>query len=247
MTEKAMGRLTKDKFGFSMPVDQPLYQKPPFYYRDLHTITITYETDKDAALAVLPEGLEMPIPATTRIVVAHQPFTTFGPYEEAYQLIDCLWEGKPCIFPVRILLDTEAPMAAGRELWGNPKKLGHVEWTQENEIMQGVAERPKGSRIFTLLMKPERPVEIAPYEMNPVGLRVIPNPEESAEPSLSELILNTCYVRPIEAWSGTASLSFGVLSALDPWHTLPVKRVIDCVYARADMDVAPSAKIIKRY
>src|SRR5690625_681863 len=97
----AKGRLTKDKFGFSMPVDEPLFQQPPFYYRNLHTLTVAYETDEDAALDLLPEGLELSLPATARIVVAHQPFTTFGPYEEAYQFLDCLWEGEPCIYPLR--------------------------------------------------------------------------------------------------------------------------------------------------
>jgi hypothetical protein len=29
------GRLTKEQFAFTMPVDAPLYQKPPFYYKDV--------------------------------------------------------------------------------------------------------------------------------------------------------------------------------------------------------------------
>ena len=56
------GRLTKDKFGYGMPVDAPLYAKPPIYYQDIRTISITYETDPDGALDMLPEGLMLPEP-----------------------------------------------------------------------------------------------------------------------------------------------------------------------------------------
>ena len=39
------GRLTKDRFGASMPVDAPYYQAPPFYYRDAQSLSVSYETD----------------------------------------------------------------------------------------------------------------------------------------------------------------------------------------------------------
>jgi len=242
------GRLTPEKFGYTMPVDEPLYPKPPVYYRDMETITVSYETDENAALDILPEaaGFELTLPATVRIVIAKMPFTTFGAYEEAYQFLDCTWEGEPCIYPVRILLNQESALAAGREIWGNPKKLGHIEWQQESEVMQGIVERPKGTRICTVQMKPERPVDLEPYDMKPMGLRVIPNPE-GGDPSLADLVLNSCHVTPKQAWSGRGSISFGVESDLDPWHTLPVRRVTDALYVRSDMDVAPTAKVVKRF
>lgn len=243
------GKLNKETFGFSMPVDAPLYPKPPVYYRDMESFTIAYETDEDAALALLPyaEELELVYPVTARIVVAHMPFTTYGAYEEAYQLLDCLWEGKPCIYPVRIFLNNESALAAGRELWGNPKKLGHVEWSDESELKQGAIDRPKGSRICTALMKPERPVELAPYDFDVIGLRVIPSPELDAAPSVAELVMNTCRVTPKQAWTGPGSVSFGILSELDPWHKLPVRKVKEAIYVVSDMDVAPGARIVKKY
>jgi acetoacetate decarboxylase len=84
------GKLTREKFGFDMPVDQPLYPRPPVYYRDMESITVGYETDEEAALAILPEaeGFELTLPATVRVVIARMPFTTYGAYEEAYQLLD---------------------------------------------------------------------------------------------------------------------------------------------------------------
>ena len=38
------GRLTKEQFAFTMPVDAPLYQRPPFYYKDVQLALFEYET-----------------------------------------------------------------------------------------------------------------------------------------------------------------------------------------------------------
>ena len=50
------GRFTKDKFGYDMPVDAPLFAKPPIFYRYAEAIAVYYETDQEAALDLLPEG-----------------------------------------------------------------------------------------------------------------------------------------------------------------------------------------------
>jgi len=62
------GRLTKDKFGYDMPVDAPLFAKPPIYYKYAETISVTYETDAEAALDLLPEGLMLLEPATAVLI-----------------------------------------------------------------------------------------------------------------------------------------------------------------------------------
>ena len=85
------GRLTKDKFGFSMPVDAPLFCKPPIYYKNVESMSFVYETDEEAAADILPEGLELTSPATASILFIKYPFSTLGPYEEAILGIACTW------------------------------------------------------------------------------------------------------------------------------------------------------------
>lgn len=242
------GQLTKDKFGFTIPSESPLVPEPPVYYRNMESITIGYTTDADAAARLLPQAdeLELVEPVTARIVLAKMPFTTFGSYDEAYQLLDVTWNGEPCIFPVRIFLNQDSAMAAGRELWGNPKKLGHVDWVNESEIKAGLIERPKGVRICTVVMRPERPVEIDQFDMKPLGLRIVPNPE-LGDPSLAELIMNVCRVTTHQAWTGSGSVHFSDHSAIDPWHDLPVHEITSAIYTVTDMDVVPEARVVKRY
>jgi acetoacetate decarboxylase len=85
------GRLTKDKFGYSLPAGAPLYAKPAIYYKNVEAIGITYETDTEAALDLLLEGLVLPEPAPASLLFIRYPWSTLGPYEEAILGISCLW------------------------------------------------------------------------------------------------------------------------------------------------------------
>lgn len=244
-----MGRLTKEKFGFSMPVTAPLYEAPPHYYKDARDILVRYETDEEAALDILPEGLELPLPAIAIVLIAYYPFSTFGPYYEALQGLECLWGGEMRTYIAQIFVTTEAALAGGREIWGDPKKFAHIELRQENELFQGIVERPRGSRLCTLLVRPERPRQ-PPPETDPtvssIALRVIPSPEEGAPPSIAELVEIADQPETHELWAGTGSVSFDNPSTLDPWHRLPVRRTKRGYYRRYDL-TSPHGRIIKRY
>ena len=73
------GRLGKKGFGYDMPVDAPLYARPPIDYRDVHAIAVTYETDEEAVLDLLPEGLTIEGPALASVSFIQYPFSTLGP------------------------------------------------------------------------------------------------------------------------------------------------------------------------
>ena len=108
-----IGRLTLDKMGYSMPVDAPAYQAPPFHYRNAQAISIKFETDLDAALDALPAPLELIEPATANLSFYWYPFTTFGPYHEAILRLYAQYEGKRLTYIHQIFVDTEPPMLAG--------------------------------------------------------------------------------------------------------------------------------------
>jgi len=56
------GRLQIAKSGFNIPLDAPLYNKPPIYYKNAESISFTYETEESAALDILPKGLKLNSP-----------------------------------------------------------------------------------------------------------------------------------------------------------------------------------------
>ena len=77
------GKLNIAQYGASMPVTGEAVQKPPFYYRNMEMMFITYRTDEEAARAWLPDVMELDEPALATIIVAYYGRSTFGPYHEA--------------------------------------------------------------------------------------------------------------------------------------------------------------------
>lgn len=244
------GRFKANKFGYDMPADAPLYSKPPIYYRDMRSISVAYETDLDAALDLLPEGLELEPPAIATVMFVRYPFSTAGPYLETILGIACEYDGTPGLYIPHIVLDSDAPMAAGREIYGYPKKLAHIEIDLESstDVFSCRMERPRGNLICSGGVRPEWPITVSGEASDgySMALRVIPSPEKDAAPSLAELIRIHTTNTVKEEWEGTGWLEFHTHSDLDPWHKLKVTDVVDVRYRVADM-VLGYGEIIRRY
>lgn len=241
------GRLTKERFGFSMPTDAPLFCKPPIYYKETESIGFAYETDEEAVLEILPEGLEVPSPAIATVIFVRYPFSTLGVYDEAILGVGCTWQGAPRFYIAHIVVNSDVPMAAGREIWGYPKKFADISFQKEGDLILGTMERPKGNRICTGVMRPEVPVESGQAEPIPgLSLRVIPSPEEGAEPSLMELVEVLTDSTTLEAWQGPGFVQYESTSSIDPWHRIEVRKVLSATYRRYDQ-VLGYGRVIKRY
>lgn len=243
------GRLVPARAGASMPVDAPYYQAPPFYYRDARALMVSYETDPEAATDILPEGIELALPVTARLLVVHYPFSTFGPYNEAILGLGCLWQGAPKFYVAHIAVTTVPPLVGGREIYGYPKKLAHIELEQEDEFLRGTVERPAGVRLVTVAARMERPLPTVSGGAagGNLSLRVIPSVEEGMPPALAQLIeVRNQDTQTHEAWSGSATLHYDTQSELDPWYRLPVRRMLGAVYSRYDF-VLPYGRVLHSY
>lgn len=242
----AQGRLTLDRMGYSMPVDAPAYQAPPYHYRNAQAIAVKFETDLDAALDVLPAPLELIEPATANLSFYWYPFTTFGPYHEVILRLYARHEGKPLTYIQQIFVDTEPPMLAGREVWGFPKKLATIGFAREKDMICGTLERPGGVRLATMIVRPEQPIGNLPSSGPTTGLRIIPSADpEARRPALAELIAAHTEHTIREAWEGTGSISFPEYSALDPVNRFPVKKVLKATYMEYDI-LLPAGRVIAR-
>ena len=232
----ATGRLTLDQFGATMPVTGPAVQKPPFYYRDMLMMFMTYRTDEDAALAWLPEALELDEPALATVIVAYYGFSTFGPYHEAMLAIRARHKGEIVNYYPALFTDNEAPLIGGREIWGFAKKLAHIEIKYESEMMMGLVERPTGNRLLTATMRNETPVAVEDFQLVPsISLKLIPCATDSTRPALAQLIGSALALVPhagsngiANIWTGPGTLHYDSPSAVDPWYRLPIKEMLAC-------------------
>lgn len=239
------GRLNLGNAGYSMPADAAAYQRPPFYYRNTHSIAVAFETELEAALEALPAPLALNEPAVAVLSFYEYRWTTFGPYNEAILSLLVEHRGRPLNYIMHIAVTTEPPMLAGREIWGFPKKLAQIEFRNDRDMICGTLERPAGIRLASAIVRPERPADGPSVAPPPCSMRLIPSAEENGRPLCAEIIETRAEIRVIEAWTGVGSIAFAESSRLDPWSRLPVKRVIGASYTLSDMTLG-FGKVIDR-
>lgn len=252
--------------GEVMPVAAPLYPAPPYEFRAARQTWVVYEADGAAIAPLLPPGVRPDSdPAVCAAWACHYPVSTFGPYLEAYVVVRVEVAGVRYWYQPVIVTDAEAPMAAGRELWGYGKKLAHLTWSGKEaggpgtEQLVMTVERPRGLRLMTMSMQPERLlsgdelISLPAAEMLPtLSHRVIPASEAGRPPLVDELV--AVDVRPrshrgadgrLELWRGRGAVEFSSASAADPWHHFRPVRVLDAFTATTDFTL-PLGRVVHR-
>lgn len=249
------------KQSFSMPLNGSMYEKPPYVYRAVQDLIITYEAETDAVCHLLPPHVE---PADDPVICAAWarwvPFSAFGPYHEAYVMVRAVVDGIHYLYQPVILVDSEIPLGAGREIWGYAKKLAHFErgWGDNGppygEQLLFTVDRPRGQRLMTASLICDR--KAAPQELGedlPVlSCRVIPSAESAERPSVAELVrldvdahIHKSADGSHELYAGRAHLEFKG-GAADPWHLLAPKRILGGFFTLLDFDLG-FGKVIHDY
>jgi acetoacetate decarboxylase len=237
---------------FSLPIGPgAAYPPPPYSYRGVEDIFISYEADPDAVAALLPPGVEAADDVPVCIAWGRWiPFSSFGPYNEAYIMIRATFGGQTFLYQPFIFTDNEIPLVAGREIWGFAKKLAVMErhsggaGTPFGEQMLFTVERPRGQRLMTMAIACDRLQDPAELEDVPVlSTRLIPN-AEPGPPSVSQLVrldvvapLHTSADGTPKLWTGRASVSMDARSAVDPWHLLAPTRILQGWFGVFDFDL----------
>ena len=243
-----------------MPIAAPLYPRPPYEFRRARQTWVVYEADPAPIAPLLPAGVRIDGDGGSAVCAAwacHYPVSTFGPYLEAYVVVRVVVGGERFWYQPVIVTDAEAPMAAGREVWGYGKKLAHLRWSGQDaggpgtEQLVMTVDRPAGVRLMTLSMAPDRLIDGSEL----VGL-------EAAEPlptlshrvlpgSVDELV--AVDVRPkshrgadgrLELWRGRGHVDLHGTAA-DPWHAFRPSRVLDAFSACTDF-VLPEGRVVPR-
>lgn len=241
-----------------MPSAAPLYPPPPYEFRRARQTWVVYEADPTTVAPLLPEGVVLDgDPAVCAAWACHYPVTTFGPYLEAYVVVRVLVGGERYWYQPVIVTDAEAPMAAGREVWGYGKKLAHLAWSAQDaggpgtEQLVMTVERPAGMRLMTLSVQPEQLLEagqLATLE----SAEMLPTLSHRVLPGLvDELVAVDVRPRPYRGADGRADLwrgrGFVELhgTAADPWHVFRPTRILDAFSACTDF-VLPEGRVVPR-
>jgi acetoacetate decarboxylase len=238
---------------FSLPIGPcGAYGRPPYTYRGVEDIFIAYEADSGGVAGLLPPHVRPADDPPVCIAWGRWvPFSSFGPYHEAYVMIRASLDGQTYLYQPFIFTDNEIPLVAGREIWGYAKKLAVMARTSGGsgtplgEQMLFTVERPRGQRIMTMAIVCEQPFDPAELEDLPVlSTRLIPNSERDRRPSVAELV-RLDVTAPLHRsadgtpmlWTGRASVTMDARSPVDPWYLLAPARMLDGWFGVFDFDL----------
>ena len=247
---------------FSQPIGPGgAYAPPPYLYRGIEDIVVAYEADPAAVESLLPLGV---VPADdVPVCIAWGrwiPFSSFGPYHEAYVMVHVVFDGETFLYQPVIFTDNEIPLVAGREIWGFAKKLATMKRSSGGagqpfgEQMLFTTERPVGQRIMTMSIICDALADPAELEDLPVlSMRLIPNAEAGKPPSVCELVrldVDASLHRGADGspmlFTGRASVSMDAVSPADPWHLLAPINVLQGWFGVYDFDLAHGV-VVKDY
>lgn len=237
--------------GFSTPWDAPTIPPFPFTFRQVEVLTLAWRSTAAAVARLLPPPLE----PVGDVVFAHiyrmNDTDWLGPYGEANISIGCRLPGTGIAgsYSPYLFLSSDVGVSHGREIHGQPKKLGQPKLDCRGDLVVGTVTR-NGIDVLTGTL---------PYKQRRDGLDSLVRHFDFAEninlkavdhidgrPAIRQLTarrLSDVVVH--ECWGGPCTVELRP-NAQAPLHRLPVVEMLDGLHWRADFTLVPG-RIIHDY
>ncbi len=243
--------MTEDEIrsnGFAMPINNPAFPAGPYRFTDREYMIITYRTDPDLLRKIIPSPLQMIEPVVKFEFINMPDSTGFGHYCESGQVIPVTLGGAAGGYVHSMYLNDHPPIAAGREIWGFPKKLGEPELRVHKDTLIGTLDY-SDYRVATGTMGfKHRTLEIGAIKKSMEApsflLKIIPHVDGTQR--ICELVQYCLTDITIKgAWSGPGALELNP-HALAPVAGLPVLEVLSAVHILADLTL-PYGSVVYDY
>jgi acetoacetate decarboxylase len=208
---------------FAMPLTSPAYSRPPFRFVDREFIIITYRTDPAALAAVVPAPL-LPTEPVVKFEFINIPDSSgLGSYTESGQVIPVTLDGQAGGYTHAMYLNSEAGIAAGREVNGYPKVLAQPKLEVRSDALVGTLDY-NGARVATATIAyKHRPVDISEVQAS------------LAAPGICELVrFHVTDLVVKGAWTGPASLELHP-HCFAQVARLPVLEVLSAIHILTDL------------
>lgn len=234
--------------GFAMPIVNPAYPPGPYRFTDREFLIITYRTDPELLQKVIPAPLKMTDPIVKFEFINMPDSTGFGHYCESGQVIPVTLDGVEGGYVHSMYLNDHPPIAAGRELWGFPKKLGEPELRVHKDTLVGTLDY-SDTRVATGTMGfKHRTLDAKAVQTSMAAasflLKIVPHVDGT--PRICELVqYNLTDITVKGAWSGPGALELGA-HALAPVADLPVLEVLSATHILADLTL-PYGRVVFDY
>jgi len=218
---------------FTMPDYCPLYDELPYHYKGYRKLSAFCRTDPEALARALPDGFE---PASDLMEVFVMDVPDGGPlgaYQEGGIVVPCRYGDLTGAHVLYEHVSTDDSLCVGREIWGYPKKLAEVGWTEaaDGAIEADITRR--GHRLIAMSFRSGE-AEFDKPQMQP-RLQVKRFPRVDGKGfDVDQVIINELGGAALhERRTGACEVTLGG-SAEDPLHELPVHEVIGAEFIVGD-------------
>lgn len=132
---------------FSSPLSSPLYPPPPYHYENARLFLSLFYPSEDSVQTLLPKPLmpsQLPLMA---LLVAEQPCKETGTFMEAGILVQCMFDNRESgeeevgVYFAQNFVDSDIALAAGREIWGYPRKLANISLDLKGDMLNAKVVR----------------------------------------------------------------------------------------------------------
>jgi acetoacetate decarboxylase len=233
---------------FSMPLTSPSYPPGPYRFVNREYLIVTYRTDPERLRAVVPAPLEVRDPLVKYEFIRMPDSTGFGDYTESGQVIPVFFNGQAGGYVHSMYLDDLAPIAAGREIWGFPKKLARPSLAVHSDTVVGTLDYGSvrvatGTMGYKFRALPPQQAAEALGEPSYL-LKILPHVDGT--PRILELVeYRLADIEVKGAWTGPANLHLEA-HALAPVADLPIREVVSAVHVIADLTL-PYGRVVHDY
>jgi acetoacetate decarboxylase len=128
-------------------------------------VTITYLTDPEIVAAVLPQPLVPAGEPLVRIQLQRVRIDGMPTFTSAVFSVTARHGDVDGDYPLFMPQSTEQSVTGGRETFGEPKKLAHIEVDREGDRVTAGVER-LGNRLITVTGQVTGPAELPPAQVN---------------------------------------------------------------------------------
>ena len=235
------GMLNFEEFGYSMPVSESLFVRPPFRHKGVDVISVSFETNYDAVSKIVPEQLNFvdEVPQAT-LVVERFKNALIPNYLEAMIMFHCSYNGNPFMYMPSLLVTASGAMVTGREVWGYPKKPAQITLDTEGETFKASMKRPSGTDILSVSVKKGgRLQDYAWDNVDGLVLKQIPSAEHKA-PDVCKLVGCPYYFYATQnddstfnIWEGE-DVNINIGDPKDPWSAVPVDKITKALVGEFD-------------
>jgi acetoacetate decarboxylase len=230
------------KGGFSTPWDAPMIPPFPFRFRNCEILTVYWRTDPAAMAHLLPPPLEPMGDVVCCHIYKMNDTDWLGPYTEANVMFGARLGDRAGAYSPYLVLSSDVGVTHGREIHGQPKKMGEPKVEFRGDLIVGTVAR-NGIDVLTATMAYKQqlcdPATMKPHFDFATNLNLKAVDHIDGTPAIRQITsrrLSDVVVH--EAWGGPATVELRPNAQL-PVHRLPVLEMLQGFFWRADFTLVP--------